>query len=184
MNKQLKDLLQWYKSGEIFAYPTEAVFGLGCDPLNERATNKILQIKQRPVEKGMILIASDFSQINSFVEFDTLDKHSQAKILASWPGPVTWLLPKSTNTPFWVSGDSDMVAIRLSAHPLVREMCDYLNAPMISTSANPASLDPAKSIAQVREYFGDSLPIMDGALGEQQTPSKIFHSLTMETIRA
>ena len=184
MNNQLNELLRWYESGEVFAYPTEAVFGLGCDPLNEQAVNKILFIKERPVEKGMILIASNFAQLSSFVEFDSLPKTSQTKILESWPGPITWLLPKSKNTPYWVSGDSDMVAVRVTAHPLVRKMCDHLASPMISTSANPASLDPAKSISQVRDYFGSDLHIFGGELGKQSSPSKIFHSLTMETIRA
>ncbi len=184
MNNQLDNFKKWYQNGEIFAYPTEAVFGLGCDPLIKEAVYNILEIKVRPVEKGMILIASDFAQIQSYVEFDSLAKSSQETIIQSWPGPVTWLLPKSSKTPYWVSGESDMVAVRITAHPLVRQMCDIVNAPMISTSANPATQDPAKSSEQVVEYFGDSMRIVHGELGKQQSPSKIFHSVTMETIRA
>ena len=180
----LQTLSTWYANGQVFAYPTEAVFGLGCDPLNKEAVYKILSLKSREVEKGMILIASEFSQIAPYVLFDTLDQSAQSQILATWPGPVTWLLPKSPKTPDWISGDSAMLAVRISRHPLVVQMCQHLGKPLVSTSANPAGEMPAKSEQEVRDYFGKDLPVVAGALGEQTSPSKIFHSLTMETIRA
>lgn len=184
MQPQLNELNSWYKKGSVFAYPTEAVFGLGCDPLNKQAVHKILELKNRPIEKGMILVASDFSQIEDYIEFSALPSSSQQKVLESWPGPITWLLPKSNQTPDWVSGESDMVAVRISAHSIVRDMCDTLAAPMISTSANPASMPPAKSKSEVVNYFGTNIKIVQGELGKQSAPSQIFHSLTMETIRA
>lgn len=174
---------QDFVQGKVFAYPTEAVFGLGCDPLNESAVWEILRLKQRPVEKGMILIAQNVEQILPYVDFAVLDESTQAKILETWPGPVTWLLPKSTLTPDFISGDSDMVAVRVTNHPLVQQMCWSVNAPLVSTSANPATEEPARSAEQVIRYFGDQVILIDGALGEQKTPSKIIHSLTMETIR-
>lgn len=180
----MRELAKWYKSGQVFAYPTEAVYGIGCDPLNKEAVYKILALKSRSVEKGMILIASNFSQIAPYVVFDSLPQTTQDTILASWPGPVTWLLPKSSVTPDWVSGDSSMIAVRITKHPLVRQMCDHLNAALISTSANPAGESPAMTESQVRAYFSDQVSILAGQLGTQNSPSKIFHSLTMETIRA
>ena len=184
MTNQLNDIKAWYSNGQVFAYPTEAVYGLGCDPQNEEAVHKILSLKTREVEKGMILIARDFKQIKGYVLFDTLPLTTQQTILASWPGPVTWLLPKSNYTPDWISGDSDMVAVRLSAHPLVQAICQHLQKPMVSTSANPAAQPPATSIQEVKAYFGNKLNIVEGELGKQRSPSKIFHSLTMETIRS
>lgn len=184
MTNQLNDINKWYRDGQVFAYPTEAVYGLGCDPQNERAVHKILTLKSREVEKGMILIASDFAQIEAYVLFDQLPLASQQTILASWPGPATWLLPKSTYTPDWISGDSNMVAVRVSSHPLVRDICQHLQQAMVSTSANPAGKPPALSIQEVKDYFDDKLQIVEGDLGSQGSPSKIFHSLTMETIRA
>jgi L-threonylcarbamoyladenylate synthase len=184
MTKQFNDIKAWYRDGQVFAYPTEAVYGLGCDPQNENAVHKILNLKSRAVEKGMILIASDFIHIQEYVLFDELPLTTQQTILASWPGPVTWLLPKSSYTPKWISGDSDMVAVRLSAHPLVQAICQYLQKPMVSTSANPAGQPPATSIEEVKAYFGNKLNLIEGELGSQRSPSKIFHSLTMETIRS
>jgi tRNA threonylcarbamoyl adenosine modification protein (Sua5/YciO/YrdC/YwlC family) len=172
-----------FAAGKVFAYPTEAVFGLGCDPLNEAAVYKILSLKQRPVEKGMILIAKSVEQILPFVEFEKVLPQTQQMIHDSWPGPVTWLLPKSSKTPAFISGDSEMVAVRVTAHPLVREMCEAVNSPIVSTSANPASEEPARSTSEVNTYFGESVLLVDGNLGEQKTPSKIIHSKTLETIR-
>ena len=167
-----------------FAYPTEAVFGLGCDPLSETAMLEVLRLKSRPVEKGVILIAANFEQLQPFVNIEILPIEHQQKALNSWPGPFTWLLPKSKLTPSWVSGDSDFVAVRVSNHPLVQKMCLQVNSPIVSTSANPASLEPARSSQKVREYFGDDLLIVDGPLGEQQTPSTIINGLTLQTLRA
>lgn len=175
---------QHFVEGRVFAYPTEAVFGLGCDPLNESAVYEILRLKQRPVEKGMILIAQSVEQLLPYVDFSALDQNTQTKIIDSWPGPVTWLIPKLSHTPTFISGDSDMIAVRVTTHPLVQQMCWTVNRPLISTSANPASKTPAKSSKELKQYFGDDLIVIDGALGEQQSPSKIINSLNMEIIRA
>lgn len=188
-NHDIQELARAYQQGQVFAYPTEAVFGLGCDPLNKQAVDTILALKSREVEKGVILIASNFAQIAPFIKFDELPISSQKKILSSWPGPVTWLIPKSTHTPDWISGTSDMVAVRITAHPLVRSICEAFGQPMVSTSANPAGLPPAKNAEEITSYFNEALndktlQLIQGELGQQNTPSKIFHSLTMETIRA
>lgn len=184
MNNKLSQLKQWFEQGQVFAYPTEAVFGLGCDPQNKEAVSRILKLKGREVDKGVILIASDFSQIGPYVDFGLLPEDNRDKIIASWPGPVTWLLPKSKYTPDWISGDSNMVAIRLTAHPLVRQMCDVVNQAIVSTSANPATLPPARNYHEIARYFGKELNVIQGTLGKQRSPSKIFHSQTMENIRA
>lgn len=188
-DKALRLFVTEYEQGQVFAYPTEAVFGLGCDPQNENAVLRILALKQRSVEKGVILIASAMQQILPYVNFDTLPVYTQTAITDSWPGPVTWLLPKSSYTPDWISGSSNMVAVRISNHPLVRRLCDSVGKPLVSTSANPAGEQPAKNASQVASYFQHALntkalTIIDGELGQQSSPSKIFHSLTMETIRS
>ena len=184
MKDSLQYLQSWFDNGGVFAYPTEAVFGLGCDPQNQEALYRILELKNRPVEKGVILIASQWTQIQAYVSMDSLSISTQMRIKESWPGPITWLLPKSASTPDWVSGDSDMVAVRISDHPIVNTMCDLLGKAIVSTSANPAGLEPAKTARQVLSYFPDGVHVIEGDLGQQQTPSKIFHSLTLETIRA
>ncbi len=172
-----------FTKGEVFAYPTEAVYGLGCDPQNRFAVERILHMKDRPVEKGMILIASSFEQLSPYVELISLAEQRVTEIMQSWPGPVTWLLPKSEFTPDWISGESELVAVRVTDHPVVKRMCDDIGSPIVSTSANPAGEEPARSAEQVKAYFGDALHVVCGKLGGLETPSKILNSLTLEMVR-
>lgn len=180
---QLLDIATVFKDGGVIAYPTEAVFGLGCDPLSESAALKVLSLKGRPVKKGMILIASNYSQVSAFVDDDKIPFERRPEIFSSWPGPITWLLPKSRNAPSWVTGDSDMIAVRVTEHQVVCQLCDYLASPLISTSANPAGLAPAQTPAQVSAYFSDAITVIDAPVGGQTRPSQIRHCLTGEVLR-
>src|SRR6218665_315978 len=83
------------KSGGVIAYPTEAVWGLGCDPFDETAVMRLLAIKQRPVDKGLILIAADLAQLQPLLDLPAMPETRLAEVLASWPGPHTWVLPAS-----------------------------------------------------------------------------------------
>ncbi|GLR72812.1 L-threonylcarbamoyladenylate synthase [Agaribacter marinus] len=174
---------QQFADGNVFAYPTEAVYGLGCDPKNEKAMDHILSLKQRPAEKGVILIAANIEQIAPFVDLSALSDDAKKQMQAHWPGPYTYLVPKTKHTPSWVSGESDLVAVRVTQHALVCKMCLSVDSPLISTSANHAGKPPAKSIEEVQQYFGQAAVIIDGNLGSQSKPSTIINALTLETLR-
>lgn len=167
----------------VFAYPTEAVFGLGCNPISEKGMDEILRLKLRPVEKGVILIAATVEQLMPYIDWSAIPQLHRDKINASWPGPYTWLMPKSSHTPSWISGDSELVAVRVTNHPIVKMMCEVLESALVSTSANPAGLAPAKNLDEVRHYFNDEVLLIDGPLGSQQKPSTITNSLTLERLR-
>lgn len=173
-----------FEKGGIFAYPTEAVFGLGCDPDNEQAVMKILALKQRPVEKGVILIASNYSQLLPYVKDDAIPMDRRTEIVSSWPGPNTWLLPKSDKAPDWITGGSPLIAVRVTAHPVVRALCDFLGKPLVSTSANLAGHEPARTVAEVEQEFGGKVQIIQAQVGEQAQPTQIRHGLTGQVIRA
>ena len=81
------------RRGGVVAYPTEAVWGLGCDPFNEQAVMRLLAIKQRPVDKGLILIGADVGQLDPVVDWAALPMDRRATVEASWPGPNTWTVP-------------------------------------------------------------------------------------------
>ncbi|MEG2981848.1 MAG: Sua5/YciO/YrdC/YwlC family protein, partial [Stenotrophomonas sp.] len=87
------------KAGGVIAYPTEAVWGLGCDPSNETAVMKLLALKQRPVEKGMILIAASPAQLHGWVQLDALADDRRQAVLDSWPGANTWIVPAGPSAP-------------------------------------------------------------------------------------
>lgn len=170
-----------HRSG-IIAYPTEAVFGLGCDPLNERAVRRLLQLKQRPWHKGLILIAASYDQLLPFIE--PPEPHIMAPVLASWPGPSTWLLPAQPWVPKWIRGRHQSLAVRVSAHPLVTALCRAWGGPLISTSANRSNCKAARSPWQVRLQFGDRLDyLLNGPLGGLERPTSIRDASSGRLIR-
>lgn len=155
--------------GQVVAYPTEAVFGLGCDPRNETAVRHLLSLKQREARMGVILIGADYGQFEGFV-----GEADPAPALATWPGPVTWLFPRGPDTPDWIAGEHPTVAVRVTDHAVSRELCEAFGGPIVSTSANPHGAPPARSAGTVEDYFGDYLGgIVAGALGGREAPSEI-----------
>ncbi len=137
------------QNGGVIAYPTEGVWGLGCDPRNEAAVMRLLVLKQRDVAKGLILIASDDVQLAPFIDVSALDAAQRAAMHASWPGPNTWIVPAAATTPRWITGDHEGVAVRVTAHPLVRALCDAFGGALVSTSANIASLPSPRTRAEL-----------------------------------
>ena len=170
-------------AGGVIAYPTEAVWGLGCEPRNRHACTALLHLKQRDWRKGMILIAADFEQLRPFIA--PLSAQQLAPALNTWPGPATWLLPASAETPEWVRGDSDRIAVRVTNHPIAAELCRRYGGALVSTSANRAGEPPAMSVAQVRAHLGARLDgVLPGALGGLDRPTPIRDLLTGELLRA
>lgn len=173
------------KQGKVIAYPTEAVYGLGCDPDNACAVDKILAIKQRPISKGLILIASNFSQLKPYIDHQQLNAHQLDTIMQTWPGPTTWVMPAAKTTPRWITGDFDSIAVRVTQHPVVRQLCQALGKPLISTSANlsgqPAINDFDELLAQMSELVDH---IVAGEVDSQMTPSKIIDALSGAVYRS
>ena len=130
------------QDGGVIAYPTEAVWGLGCDPRNEAAVLRLLALKQREVDKGLILIAASEAQLASYADFDALDPVQRAAVRANWPGPHTWIVPASTQAPPWITGEQTGIAVRVSAHPTVIALCQAFGGALVSTSANRAGEPP------------------------------------------
>ncbi|MFC3550629.1 Sua5/YciO/YrdC/YwlC family protein [Lysobacter cavernae] len=131
------------RRGAVIAYPTEAVWGLGCDPFDEVAVMRLLAIKQRPVAKGMILIAGALAQFDGLLDWAALPGERRDAVLASWPGPHTWIVPVTPRVPRWITGDHDGVAVRVSDHPTVVALCAAFGAVLVSTSANLGGEPPA-----------------------------------------
>ena len=170
--------------GGVIAYPTEAVWGLGCDPWNRDAVYRILDIKARPVEKGMILVAASEAQIAPLLE--PLMQEQRQILSNSWPGPFTWLIPDLNNwVPDWVKGQFATVAVRVSDHPVVCALCESAGHPLISTSANRAGEPPLLTEQALHQHFGSQVDlIVPGATGSQDTPSEIRDLQTGRIIRS
>lgn len=179
---------QVLQQGKVLAYPTEAVWGLGCDPFNEQAFLEILKLKQRPIEKGVILLAGQLSQVEHLLT--QVEPHIREQIVKSWTQcskaerATTWLLPADDNIPQWIKGDHAQVAVRVTNHPLCMALCNAFNGFIVSTSANPTGLEPARSLQEANQYFGANLNYLNGDLGLSREPSKIIDASTGAVIRA
>lgn len=162
------------RTGGVIAYPTEAVWGLGCDPYNQESVERLLQIKKRPVDKGLILIASEYEQLAGL--FMGLPTELKQRLLEERERPTTWLVPDEKNEiPAWVKGSHSSVAIRLSRHPLARALCKGFGGMLISTSANEAGEKELRDEEDVSALFADQLDyILSGPLGGELQPSQII----------
>ncbi len=170
------------RAGGVTAYPTEAVWGLGCDPFNPAAVERLIALKGRAAAKGLILVAADFAQLAELLA--PLTEEQYRRVFASWPGPVTWLLPPAPAAPVWLRGSHPTLAVRVSAHPTVQALCRAFGGPLVSTSANPSGLRPARDPFTVRRYFGARIDrVVPGGLGGRERPSEI-RDLTGRVIRS
>lgn len=169
-------------SGQVIAYPTEAVWGLGCDPFNRYACAQILALKRRPLHKGVILVAANMGQVEFLLE--GLEDSLLQRLTESWPGPNTWLVPHHNRVPEWICGRHQSVAIRISAHPVVKALCELVGGPLVSTSANPQAMAPARSALRARIYFGDNVVYVPGQVDRTARPSRIRDLITGATLRS
>ena len=164
--------------GEVIAYPTEAVYGLGCDPFNRVAVERLLDLKQRSCDTGLIVLISDWSQLWPLID-DVPEARLEA-VKATWPGAVTWVFPKSERVPSWITGTHETIAIRMTAHPIARALCQQ--GPIISTSANVSGTQPLRDKQIVFDTFPD-VEILAGDLGDSLTPTALYHVIDGTRLR-
>lgn len=172
--------------GGVVAYPTEYCFGLGCDPRNPRALAQVLRIKRRERSMGMILIAASAVQLNPFLHPDLFTRDSQLldEALATWPGPVSWLLPAHRDVHHMVRGDHEKLAVRVTAHHLAARLCLAAGTALVSTSANHHGQPPARSASQAELIFGDAVDyVLPGRVGYATGPSELREAGTGRVLR-
>jgi L-threonylcarbamoyladenylate synthase len=175
---ELQQAAQIIRRGGLVAYPTEYCFGLGCDPFNRDAVLRLLRLKRRPVAKGLILIAADVSQVMSYVE------NIPGKVIASWPGPHTWLLEPRAGVPGWITGQHPRIAVRITAHPTAAALCKAAGMALVSTSANRGGGVPARTDREVVRLFGKEIDfVVSGMVGAAPTPTPIRDAVTGELVR-
>jgi len=180
---RIQQVVTALQGGGVIACPTEAVWGLSCDPDHKMAVARLLDLKHRDPAKGLILVASDTAQLD-FLLAD-LPPAQHARLMLSWPGPTTWLVPHRGRVAPWIHGVHDSVALRVSDHPGLRALCKAWGGPLVSTSANPAGARAATELFQVRRYFGGQLDgILPGALGGTNRPSMIKDLVSDRIVRA
>jgi len=179
-----RGLRHYLKTGGVFAYPTEAVFGLGCDPLNRKAVQKILRLKGRPQHKGLILVTDCFHRLQHFIA--PLSPSQIQGMHQSWGNakkPHTWIVPAAKKCPKWLTGGHASIAIRVSSHPLTAKLCKDTGMALVSTSANHSGHQAAKTAKQCRQIFGYQIQILSGKTSGAKKPSTIQDLLTGKILR-
>jgi L-threonylcarbamoyladenylate synthase len=158
--------------GGVVAYPTEGVWGLGCDPDDPAAVQRLLDLKGRPWHKGLILIAAESTALAPYL--DTPSAEMMTRVKTTWPGPVTWLLPARASVPPWLRGRHRTLAVRVTAHPRAAALCRCFGGALVSTSANPAGHPAARRRLQVQRLFGEAVDyILPGETGDRRGPTEI-----------
>ncbi|TYK65821.1 Sua5/YciO/YrdC/YwlC family protein [Colwellia echini] len=180
-----KNVVDVFIQGGIIAYPTEAVFGLGCDPDNEAALSRLLELKQRPAEKGLILLAGNYAQLLPYIDVSKIPPEKLSLILSRWPDGITQLVPKNKNLSPLLSGQFDSIAVRITSQPDVVLLCEQANKPIVSTSANLSGQEPAKTWESLDKTLIEQVDfIIKGNTLGHTSPSKIIDALTDALIRA
>ncbi|OUR63530.1 threonylcarbamoyl-AMP synthase [Colwellia sp. 39_35_sub15_T18] len=185
INTIINDAATIFQQGGIIAYPTEAVFGLGCDPDNNSAINKLLSLKQRSVEKGFILLASHYSQLQPYIDELAITEQQKLLILSRWPSAITQVLPANKNISPLLSGVFDTIAVRVTQHPDVIALCEQTGKAIISTSANLSGKPAAATWQMVLQQFPTQLDyLMKTETLGRTSPSTIINGVTSKVLRA
>lgn len=180
---KLSDIVEKLKQNQVVAYPTEAVFGLGCNPNSQSAVENLLVLKNRPIEKGLILVAPSVDFLQPFIQLERLDEKTRRKLTALYARPTTWIVPARSSVPKFLTGQFDSIAVRICRHPAVIELCRLSGFVLTSTSANLSGLQPCKTADEVRSQFGENFPVLDLPVGNADKPSEIRDIFTNQLFR-
>ncbi len=173
------------QNGEVIAYPTEGVYGLAADAMNESAVRRLLAIKQRASSKGFIVMSASLEKLYSLIE--PLNPVEVAEILESYRGGFryTWIVPAKESVPYYLRGDFSTLAIRVTNHPDALALCERMSVGVVSTSANLHQEAPLMSPDAIMEVFGIEIAgVMIGEVGGLSSPTRIVNLKTKAIVRA
>lgn len=170
------------RGGGVIAYPTEGVFGLGCLPTDRLAVFRVLTLKRRSWRKGLILIGATVEHVEHYAELPP--EPDRSAVLATWPGPATWILRARPTAPRWITGGRGRVAVRVTAHPLCRALCLRAGGAIVSTSANVSRRPPHRALLKLRAELGRQVDyVLAGELGDLTAPTSIRDAASGRLLR-
>lgn len=177
------DIVNQLKQNEVIAYPTEAVFGLGCNPQSETAVRKLLALKQRPEEKGLILLASDLKYLLPYIDETRMTEQAWQRLEQISEQAITWVVPVKNTVPSYLTGKFDSIAVRLCNVPAVVELCEATGFALTSTSANLSGEPPCRSAKEVIDQFGQDFPVLHADTLGREKPSEIRDIFSQQIFR-
>lgn len=194
--QDLGSIIEYLHTGGVLAYPTESVWGLGCDASNPQALNHIIELKNRDLDKGFIVLSDAASRLQSLIDvsYQTVDLLNLEQLAQDYTAmhrrAVTWLMPvKSDHLPKILTGNHETLAVRITTHPILKALCAHLISDhnpygfLVSTSCNPSGKAPARTLPEAVAYFGEAVAYLDvHTLGFDQ-PSCIQDVITGKILR-
>lgn len=182
MNSTIAAAARHLLAGGVIAYPTETVFGLGCLPDNPQALERLFDIKQRPVDKGLILLAASRAQLEPWTA--DLSDPQWAQISKKQPRATSWIVVATTGIDARLTGNRNAIAIRVTSHPVVQQLCEATGSALVSTSANLSGAPPARSAGELPLSLRNQLDfILDEPCGDDNRPSRIIDLETKAVLR-
>ena len=169
------------RAGGVIAYPTEAVFGVGCDPACRAAVARIVSLKRRPQRAGFILIAADAAQLRGWIDPTPAERR---RLAAPAARPVTWVVTAGPRATPLLTGGRKTLAVRVTTHATAAALCRAAGMPLVSTSANIHGHAPARTALAARRQLGFLLDlVMPGATGGERRPTEIRDARTGTVLR-
>jgi len=170
MTARLRRIADDLARGALIACQTDTIWGFSCHPLQPDAIHRLLDLKQRPLSKGLILLGSDWSQFAPYLDSAWLQALQQAAA-NHHDRPTTWIVPAATGCPPWISPDGRSLALRRSHHPLIGALSSRLGSPLISTSANRSGQPVARNRFIVERHFRHALDHIIGPHATRDHPA-------------
>ncbi|HQF57024.1 MAG TPA: L-threonylcarbamoyladenylate synthase [Candidatus Magasanikbacteria bacterium] len=176
-NLNIQEIINFLEEGKTLVYPTETVYGLGCDATNQEAVDKIFTIKKRQQEKSVLMIVADLAMMLKYIEWTPKLQELSDKY---WPGPLTIVAPIKfrNNLAQGVIAKDNTVAFRVTDHPLAHELSKQLGKPIVSTSANITQMSNPYEIEDILKIYQNEKEqpdlIIDGGILPHQSPSTII----------
>ncbi len=169
---QLDLAVKTLQTGGIIAYPTESVFGLGCDASNLKAIERLLSIKQRSYKKGFIVLVSDIRYalpLLSPLSSVQIDKIDQTSVRAT-----TWLINKRSDLSPLLVGEHQKLAVRVTDNPIAKKLCELFAKPIISTSCNLNAKSTSSHVSYIRNKMILKVDQIVSGRCSGQPPSQII----------
>jgi tRNA threonylcarbamoyl adenosine modification protein (Sua5/YciO/YrdC/YwlC family) len=172
------DASEIIKNGGNAIYPTEGIYGIGCDPFNESSVENIFKVKGRDLTKNFIILTSNINYLKRIIDNNLFE--NKALVDGSF---TTWVVATNKDCPPWLTTNKS-IAIRITNHPVVDELCVNLGGPIISTSANCSNQKYINDITTIENIFDGKIDcIVKGQLGNKKRSSIIKNILTNEILR-
>lgn len=137
------------KKGDVVVSPAEGVYGYNCDPFNDKAILKVCSLKNRSVDKGLVVLVRTQADLRRLVDYTDYEEEIAAAIAKYWPGQITLVLPVRKNVPDYLTGNKNTIAVRMPSAPYMQEYLRKWGKPLVSTSLNLSGQPPARRSEEI-----------------------------------